>query len=384
MQPREGADRREFLTGKAAMNAAQRILALRQGELVDDSSVHDTAATTTPVANTAARNGSPPQAQYLPLLHVARRAMATQFEAFLPAECKAPAVDAASDAFEELESLEQIMSFYRTTSDLVLLNRIAKSGWVEVGDALFDVLCKSLDFHNSTLGAFDVASGPLTRLWRMARSQGKHPSHEELAGALACASSLNIQFDHAKKAVRFAREGTEVDLGAIGKGYALDVCARLMQNRGVASAVLHGGQSSVLVWGGRPDTEGKMRPWKIGVGHPLKPEARVAELNLCDGAIGTSGSARQFYYVDGRRLCHVIDPRTGLPVEGIWSATVIAATAAAADALSTALFVLGPEGARTVYEQRRDFSALFVLPGKSSHSVELVTINMEKVDWTAV
>jgi thiamine biosynthesis lipoprotein len=165
-------------------------------------------------------------------------------------------------------------------------------------------------------------------------------------------------------------------LGGIGKGYALDRGAELLQENGTSDFVFHGGQSSIVARGSRLDPEQETPGWKVGVNHPLRPEQRLAEITLQDQAIGTSGSRRQSFYHQGKRYGHIIDPRTGWPAQDVYSATVIAPTAATADALSTAFYVMGVENSLSYCEHHPEVAALIVTPAGRSGSIEIHSIGL--------
>src|SRR5262249_21253669 len=160
----------------------------------------------------------------------------------------------------------------------------------------------------------------------------------ELAEALARVGFQHLQLDPATRAVRFRRPGMEINLGSIGKGYALDRAAEMLRQNGITSALLHGGTSSVLAIGSPP---GQNAGWPVGVIHPWDADRRLGVICLRDQALATSAETHQHFRYNERILGHLIDARTGQPAERIASATAIAPTAAVADALSTAFFVLG-------------------------------------------
>jgi thiamine biosynthesis lipoprotein len=176
--------------------------------------------------------------------------------------------------------------------------------------------------------------------------------------------------------VRFTRAGVELNPGAIGKGWAVDRASDALAAAGVPSMLVHGGQSSVRARGIHGPALPGRRGWPVGLRHPLFPGRRLATITLDDRALGTSGSATQFFVDRGRRLGHILDPRTGRPAEGVLSATVIAPTAAVADALSTAAYVLGVAGLETIAPPGGDVAAILVLPGRSPASVRVVMANV--------
>ena len=153
-----------------------------------------------------------------------------------------------------------------------------------------------------------------------------------------------VVLDEERRTIHFLCRGLEINLGSIGKGYALDrVAERLRTEAALSSGLLHGGHSSVYAIGSSP---GDARGWEVGVSHPWQPGKRLAVLRLRDRGLGTSAATFQHLEYNGRKLGHILDPRTGWPAEGVASATVTAPNAAAADALATAFFILGAAATR--------------------------------------
>ncbi len=324
-------------------------------------------------------------------LRISRRAMACTFEVCLNAGQYAQGTQAAFRALDLVESLERQMSVFLTESELSQINRTADKQPVRVEPRLFELLHSALQLHDETDGAYDIASGPLWEVWGFARRQGAVPGQEEIDRALQCVGSRLVQLDADQHTVRFLRPGVQLNLGSIGKGYALDRCAEVLVEAGIHDFLLHAGHSSLLARGSqtRPPEEdvvrgagavGKARSpddvqsaegWTVGVRHPLRPDRRVAELCLRNRALGTSGGAFQSFRHQGRRLSHVIDPRTGRPAEGVLSATVPAPSAALADALATAFFVMGPEAAARYCEERPHVGAVLLCPARHSGGMEI-------------
>ena len=166
----------------------------------------------------------------------------------------------------------------------------------------------------------------------------------------------------------------EINLGSIGKGYALDRIAELFESKGIENFLLHGGNSSVLGRGTCADG------WWIGLRHPLVPERRIGEILLRDRALGTSGSGTQFFTHEGRRYGHILDPRTGRPADGMLSVTVAAASGAEADALATAFYVLGVDAALEYCRQHPGIAAILMSPGDSSATVDVTIYGAKDIE----
>jgi thiamine biosynthesis lipoprotein len=269
-------------------------------------------------------------------LHLNRRAMACRFEITLPSDDQSD-ISAANEALSLIDRLEEQMTVFRETSEISHINRNAGISAVEVEAGLFELLLLCEELYQGTDGAFDITTGPLTRCWGFLRREGRIPEPDELEAARSLVGMHNILLDREKMTVRFSHPGIEINLGSIGKGYALDRVNSLMRGRGVRSALVSGGSSSLITIG----NNGSGADWAVGIRHPILKNTRIARLALSDQAMATSGSAEQYFEKDGKRYGHIIDPRSGVPATGILSVTVIAPSAALADALATAFFIEG-------------------------------------------
>jgi thiamine biosynthesis lipoprotein len=272
-------------------------------------------------------------------IRVQRRAMACRFEVTLHGE-NGHDVTAAREGLDEVDRIESALTVFRETSDLVRLNRAAGNGPAPVGVEMFGLLRLCHELHAATDGAYDVTSTPLSRCWGFLEREGRLPSPQEIAAARARVGMMKVELDEAARTVRFSRPGMELNLGSIGKGYALGRVGTLLKDRGVADALVSAGGSSVLAMGS--DDNG----WLIDLRSRQVTRDRLARLRLRDAALGTSGAGEQFVEIGGTRYGHVLDPRTGYPASGVLSASVVTGEPALADALSTAFLVGGPDLAR--------------------------------------
>ena len=358
MSSQRKTSRREFLKGRSAVEA------------ISDLLPEETAATD-PLA---ARQDS---SSYV--LQVGRTAMACEFQVLLNAGQHEGATEAALEALDLVDALEDQMTVYRDHSEVSQINRTACDENVPVEAGLFQLLEEAVSLHEATDGAFDITSGPLWKAWGFHRREGRFPSQNDLADAMQRIGSRWLQLDTASSTIRFRRKGVEINLGAIGKGYALDRCRAVLRERGVDNFVIHGGRSSILGCGSRADAT--QDGWSVALRHPMRPEQRLGEIRLRDRALGTSGSGNQFFHFEGKRYGHVIDPRTGYPAEGALSATVLAPSAAQADALSTAFFVLGVEDTLEFCAKRPELSVLLVSAGPRSGSIEIHSHAFDDGEW---
>lgn len=300
------------------------------------------------------------------LLRFARPAMATTFEVLLPFGTPS-ALPAAHAALDEIDRLEAQLTVYRDSSEVSQLNRLAASEPVPVEEGLFDLLQLADRISRDTNGAFDVTAGALIKAWGFYKGPRRVPTVEERRTVLTCVGFRHLALDVAQRTVQYRRQGLEINLGSIGKGYALDRAAALLRQQwGVTSGLLHGGRSSVVAVGHPPGAD---VGWEVGVSHPWIADRRLAVLRLRDRAMATSAATFRHLEYNGRKLGHHLDPRTGWPAEGMASVTVIAPTAAEADALSTAFFVLGEKAARTYCDAHPNVGVLLLAEGAERPNV---------------
>jgi thiamine biosynthesis lipoprotein len=260
----------------------------------------------------------------------------------------------ALSCLDEVDEMERRLTVYRDDSETSRINRDAYYRPVEVDAALFDLLAECRRYWAETGGAFDATAGPLISAWGFKRRAGRAPSNNEIAEALLRVGTQHIQLNARARTVRMTRPGMEVNFGAVGKGYALDRISDRMSAHGIEAALLGAGGSSIRAMGSAPGTEG----WLIDVSSPAERGAAAARLRLRDQAASTSGSTEQYFEHEGKRYGHVLDPRTGWPATSMRQATVVAPTALRAEALSTAVFVLGAEWMKDYCARNSDVGAV--------------------------
>jgi thiamine biosynthesis lipoprotein len=316
------------------------------------------------------RERTPAGSPEISLLRFARRAMATTFEITLL--WGTPEADAAAeDALDLIDRLEAQLTVYRDTSEVSRLNRLAAVAPVPVEAGLFDLLTLAARITHATGGAFDLTAGPLIKAWGFFRRQGRVPGDHELAAAMMKVGMRHVALDPTRRAVCYQQPGVEINLGSIGKGYALDRVGEVLRDEwGITSGLLNGGNSSILALGTPP---GDPRGWAVGLRDPGHPERRLAVVWLRDRAMATSGATYQHFEYNHRKLGHLLDPRSGRPAEGIASATAFAPTAAEADALATAFYVLGVEPTRRYCEEHPEVGAV-LLPDGPDAALEIINL----------
>ncbi|MDR1979422.1 MAG: FAD:protein FMN transferase [Synergistaceae bacterium] len=273
------------------------------------------------------------------------------------------AEEALEASFSLLEALDDALSRYKKGSDVSNVNESSGGSPVRVSADTAALLRAALEIAEKTGGCFDPTVGPLTDLWRILPREGEEwvfPSEKQAAAARGLVDYRGLSVDH--PFVRLRAKGAALDLGGIAKGYAADKVAELCKARGVRSALLDLG-GNLLILG----TRSREAPWRLGIRHPLKDKNSILcslEFDLAPGetmSLATSGSYERFREVGGKRLSHVFDPRTGLPVEtSLLSVSVIDPCSARADALATAFLVMGEEKAREALSGFPATDAVFV------------------------
>jgi thiamine biosynthesis lipoprotein len=239
-------------------------------------------------------------------------------------------------AFDEMSRLEGLMSTHLPDAEIYKLNQQAGKGFMRLSPDVLKVLQRAMFWSEQSGGAFDVTIGPVTKLWRFGDEKPSIPSSVLLQQALQTVDYKNIHIDDV--IVRLNKPGMALHLGAIAKGYAVDHAMMVLKSNGIQNAMINAG-GDLTVIGNR--AVGK--PWKIGLQHPRKPEKIIASFNLADGSVATSGDYQRYFIHDKKRYHHILNPENGQPARGLISATVITSSTIDADALATAVFVLGAE-----------------------------------------
>ena len=373
------SNRRDFLSGKSALDAARAKLAAAQAE-----------------SDEALLGPSEPglvgrQASYVE--QYSKNAMACEFELMFNMHQYPQAGAAVMSGFQLIDDLEDQMTIYRAHSEVSRLNHNASQGWVTVETGLYGLLKQSSQINADTKQAFDITAGPLSEVWGFDQRSGSLPDESLIAAGLEKVGMENVEFDDEKCAIRFRKKGVSVNLNGIGKGHALDRVAEQFESVRIGDFIIHGGQSSVLARGGSAggaasadssDQQNSSQEigWEVGVSHPTLPGVRLGEFNLKNRALGTSGTARQGFFHKGKRYGHIIDPRTGWPTHHLLSTTVVSQSAALSDALATAFFVMPISEVQNYCDSHKAVSAILVESNpKVKSKVDLHCFNVADGDW---
>ena len=260
---------------------------------------------------------------------------------------------AAELAFRAIGRIDKVMSTYRPESDISRLNRSAGADWVPIDPELTHVIEKSRLYSELSQGAFDISYKPLGKLWNF-EPGSRPPAPGAVEALLPLVDYRAVQLDGMGRG-RLEKPGMAIGLGGIAKGYAIDQAVAVLQESGIGHAMVNAGGDIRVLGSKFPG-----RAWHVGIQDPRSPKALIEELALVDCAVATSGDYERFFFHDGVRYHHILDPRTGFPARGCRSVTVISKTAMAADALATAVFILGPEKGLALIETLPDSEVMIV------------------------
>ena len=261
-------------------------------------------------------------------------------------------------AFDEVDRIDHLMSNYKAASPLSQINRGAADHAVTIDGELFDFLEDVLRYTRDSNGAFDITVGPLMKAWGFFGGEGHLPGDGELAAARRLVGAMHVTLDRGARTIRFDRQGVELDLGGIAKGYAVDRAVRILAQRGVRAALVSAGGSTIYGMGAPPEREA----WVVEIQDPLDSRKTAMSVPLKDKALSIAGRSEKFFDAGGVRYTHIMDPRTGRPVQGVLSVAVLAGTGTAGDALDDAMFVLGLDGTRDYLTHLDGIEAFFFLP----------------------
>jgi thiamine biosynthesis lipoprotein len=269
------------------------------------------------------------------------------------------------EGIKQLEFVDNLMSVHKAESEISRINRDAYRQTIKVSEPVFEVLQRSVEFSKLTDGAFDITVGPLIDLWHEAGKKNQKPAESEIATTKAKVGYEKLVLDAEKRTVHFTIDGMRLDLGGIAKGYGIDLAARAMQQAGAMGGMVDVG-GDIRFFGTPP--AGKQK-WSVGLQEPkIDQKGRVSHqlvlvLEVVDRAVTTSGDYRRFALIDGRRYSHIINPSTSSSAKGLSSVTIIAGNATDADALATAVSVMGSEKGLALIEAIPDTEAILISSG---------------------
>lgn len=284
------------------------------------------------------------------------RLMGNRFEIGVVAESEAWAHERIGEAIDEIRRIERLLTTFSDDSQTQQINHNAGLRPVPVVREVFDLIARACRLSDLTQGAFDLSYGSIDKsLWNFDQTMTALPSPQTARKMVRLINYKNIILDREKQTVFLAEKGMRIGFGGIGKGYAAEMAKRLLLENGVVSGVVNA-SGDLATWGHRPDGN----PWTIGLADPDAQDRPFSYLEISGLAVATSGNYEKFVTIDGRRYSHTINPRTGLPVTGIKSVTIISPNAELSDALATPVYVMGTRVGLNLINQMRDIACVII------------------------
>ncbi len=263
--------------------------------------------------------------------------MGNAFEFAVVADDEKKANEQIEIAIDEVKRIEKLLTTFSEDSVTSEINRKAGIEEVIVESEVFDLITRCINISNLTQGAFDISYGSFDkRFWNFDTNMKELPSKENAAKAVALINYKNIILNKENQSVFLAKKGMRIGFGGIGKGYAADRAKRIMKTHGVENGFVNA-SGDLNAWG----VQENGRPWTIGIADPNQKHNLLSSLALTDAAIATSGNYEKYVIIDGKKYSHTIDPKTGYPISGIKSVSIITKNAELADALATPVTVMG-------------------------------------------
>ena len=259
-------------------------------------------------------------------------------------------------AMDEIRRIERLLTTFDQSSQTSQVNGNAGLVPTVVDREVFDLIERSIRISNLTDGAFDITYGSVDKsLWNFDRNMTKLPDAATAKSMVRLINFRNILLNKTESSVMLKEKGMRIGFGAIGKGYAAEMAKRLLQHCGVASGVINA-SGDISTWG----TQANGAPWTIGIADPNNAAVPFSYLNISDMAIATSGNYEKFVMIDGKRYSHTINPKTGLPVSGIKSVTIICPNAEIADAMATPVCVMGVKAGLEMINQVHSLACIII------------------------
>jgi FAD:protein FMN transferase len=284
------------------------------------------------------------------------RLMGNHFEISVVSDDEAWAEERINMAVDEIRRIEQILTTFKEDSETALINQNAGINPVKVSEEVFRLVERSKRISEITQGAFDISYGSIDkRLWNFDKDMTTLPDPKLAKQMVRLINYRNIILDSQQQTVFLKEEGMRIGFGGIGKGYAAEMAKAVMQNAGVTSGVVNA-SGDLAAWGYQPDG----KPWTIGIVHPDAAHLPFSYMNVTNLAVATSGNYEKFVVIDGKKYSHTINPRTGLPVRGIKSVTIISPNAELCDALATPVTIMGVSAGMHLINQLKGIECVII------------------------
>jgi len=282
--------------------------------------------------------------------------MGNHFEISVVSDNEAWANECIDAGIHEIQRIEKLLTTFNEDSETSLINRYAGMAPVTVSRETFELIERSLRISKLTQGSFDISYGSIDkRLWNFDTNMKALPDKETAKKMVRLINYRNIILDHENCTVFLKEKGMRIGFGGIGKGYAAERARHVMKSLGVKSGIVNA-SGDLTTWGLQPNG----KAWTIGIANPNSSHELFSYLNITDMAVATSGNYEKFVIINGKKYSHTIDPRTGLPVSGIKSVTIITLNAEIADAMATPVMIMGIKAGMNLINQMKDIEAIVI------------------------
>ena len=296
--------------------------------------------------------------------------MGNHFEITVVAEDEGWAYEQINKGVKEIQRIEQLLTTFSENSETNLINNSAGIAAVKVSTEIIELIQRALKISAVTQGAFDLTYGSVDKsLWNFDTTMTSLPSKELAKKSVRLINYKHILIDTKKSTVFLKEKGMRIGFGGIGKGYAAESAKKIMQAAGVKSGVVNA-SGDLTTWGKQANGE----KWNVGIVHPELASAIFSYMNISELSVATSGNYEKFIMIDGEKYSHTINPRTGLPVKGIKSVTIVSTNAEIADAMATPVMIMGINAGLDMINQIKDIEAIVIDDDNrlyTSHNIKL-------------
>ena len=298
------------------------------------------------------------------------RLMGNSFEITVVADDEYWAEECINDAINEIKRIEKLLTTFDDDSQTNRINRMAGMEAVKVDREVFELIQRSIRISDITQGAFDITYGSIDKsLWNFDKTMTSLPDKETARSMVHLVNYKNILLDDKECSVMLTEKGMRIGFGGIGKGYAAEMAKNLLKKKGVQSGLVNA-SGDLTAWG----LQANKKPWTIGIVNPDDANHVFSYLSISDMAVATSGNYEKYILIDGKKYSHTINPRTGLPVTGIKSVTIITANAEIADAMATPVTIMGIQAGLHLINQMKNIECIIIDDNNKIYSSNNINI----------
>jgi len=299
------------------------------------------------------------------------RLMGNRFEISVVANDDKWSLECINAAINEIKRIENLLTTFNDGSQTNQINLNAGIKPVAVDREVFDLISRSLKISELTQGSFDITYGSIDKkFWNFDTSMSSLPDRKKAKKSVRLINYENVILNESHGTVFLKEKGMRIGFGGIGKGYAADRAKYILQKNGVVSGVVNAA-GDLCTWGMQPDG----RSWTVGIADPYKKTVPFAHLNISNMAVATSGNYEKFALINGKKYSHTIDPKTGFPVEGIKSVTIITACAELADAMATPVMIMGIDKGLNLINQMKNIECIIIDEKDSIYNSSNISIS---------